>query len=172
MLISTDPGERGGIVVHTNKGEYHSHYKMPYDGDTTDFKKLCSIFNEVKSKSKTRVFGITEKVTAFFKGSKRSAFGFGRNYQVLLDAFDACEITLTKVNPSEWQKVVFEEKEKVYEKDKNGEKKHKTKETALKMKEKYYPDLDLRISERGRVQHDGLVDALLIGKYFFLSNNL
>ncbi|MCK4526148.1 hypothetical protein KAW18_02155 [candidate division WOR-3 bacterium] len=159
IYIGIDPGLDGGIVI--KKPEGIETVIMP----TTTIKKadkdkrvishdgLKDIFKVFKSEE---CFAAIEEQQAMSKGGIRQGVismvtigvGFGALLQVLTD-FD---IDFIRVNPQDWQKEFGIA---------NGD----TKAQALEVCQDLFPNLNLLGTPRSRVQHKGIVDAVLIMQY-------
>src|SRR5690606_29666493 len=112
-----------------------------------------------------------ESVHSIFGSSSKSNFSFG----YIVGALDTIIISLsmpyTKVQPKEWQKDIWltsEIEREPSKTDKNGKVKQGkvlTKLTSLKAVKRLFPNVDLRATDKSKIPHDGLVDALLIAEY-------
>ena len=79
-------------------------------------------------------------------------------------------ISHTFVQPKKWQSIwegVPIQKVPTGKKNKKGEPMYKTdtKATSLLAVQRLFPNIDLRASERCKIPHDGIVDALLMAEY-------
>jgi hypothetical protein len=123
-----------------------------------------------------------EDLHSIFGTSAASNFSFGLNNGLVTGMVQTAGISYTKVQAKKWQKEMFEgirpvevpamekklkgqsAKQKV---DKNGNLKYKvdTKATALIAAKRLFPKESFLATQRSKVPHDGIVDAVLIGLY-------
>lgn len=83
-----------------------------------------------------------------------STFSTGYGFGLLVGLLAGLELPFSLVHPRTWQALLFRDCPK-------GD----TKATALIVAQRLYPRVDLRASERSRIAHGGVVDALLIAEY-------
>lgn len=170
--IGIDPGKTGGIVVLSQGGEVVSFHQIPKIGKDIDTDEFAAIFKRIIEDCVT--FGATphaciEKVHALFGASAGSTFGFGYCVGLIDGVVKMGQIPFTKLQPKEWQKIVWQTDEIEREPDKiskTGRKvagKVRTKIVSLKAFKRIFPSVDFRTG-RMKNQPDGLVDAILIAE--------
>lgn len=83
-----------------------------------------------------------------------SAFTVGQNYGAILGVLTALDVPFEIVRPQVWQREFGISRAR-------GD----TKAQAAQVATRLFPEVDLRVSERGRVPHSGKCDALLIMEF-------
>jgi len=151
--IGVDIGLLGAIAIIYPDGHIEKA-KMPVIGKVIDIPTLRRLIGR---RDAVVVF---EDLGVIFGSSKKTAFSMG--YQVgLLEALCvAGNNPYHKVKARAWQKEMFQG---VPELTKSG--KRDTKGMALVACQRLLPNVDLTFTERAKVPHDGLIDALLIATY-------
>jgi hypothetical protein len=151
--IGVDIGLNGAIAIIYPDGHIEKA-KMPIIGKVIDIPSLKQILNVPNAVVAFEDLGV------IFGSSKKTAFSMG--YQVgLLEALCvAGNNPYHKVKARAWQKEMFQG---VPELTKSG--KRDTKGMALVACQRLLPNVDLTFTERAKVPHDGLIDALLIATY-------
>lgn len=171
--IGIDPGKTGGIVVVNSSGEFVSKHPIPLIGKDIDTDELANIFEYIVEESK-KVDAIShaciEKVHAVFGSSASNTWSFAYCVGLLDGIIRTKKIPFTKIQPKDWQSLVWQTDEIEREPstiDKKGRVKQgkvKTKLVSLKAFRRIFPQVDLRPTERSKNQSDGLVDAILIAE--------
>jgi hypothetical protein len=155
-FIGIDIGKKGAIVALDPQGIIRAKWKMPLDDD----RELCydSLYNILNSFENARV--VMEDIGAIHLVGKTS-------YGVLMKQAGAVEmgclatgLVSFKVNPRKWQKEMFDGIEELRKPDGGRD----TKAMALQAALKSLNTSDLMF-KRGKVPHDGLVDAYLMAEY-------
>lgn len=172
VWIGIDPGKSGGIVL-IDERNLISKWVMPKIGDDIDIHQLHKTLSSFQDYNVTIIL---EEVHSIYGTSAGSNFTFG----FVCGAIEAIVISqhykLIKVQPKIWQKEIWQTSEVEYKapkKAKPGAEDKKpsnrkvvdTKLTSLKACKRLFPYVDLRGSERSKVPHDGITDALLIAEY-------
>lgn len=174
IYIGADPGRNGGIVVLDWMGNFIEKHTIPKIGKDVDLKSFYKIFEKIYQDtvlSGTKPHVCVESVHSIFGSSSKSNFSFGYVVGVLDTIIVSLNLPYTKVQPKEWQKSIWltsEIEREPSKKDKNGNVKQGkvlTKLTSLKAYKRLFPNVDLRATERSKIPHDGLVDAILIAEY-------
>lgn len=133
--------------------------KMPMIKDKVDWHKLNDILEPYEGFNGMVVF---EKLQSIFKSSKRTAFSMGEQYGSVRMCCISNAIRYTEVPAKDWQKEIFQGQDKIYI---TGSKKVDTKAMALMAVKRLFPHLNLLMTEKSSVPHDGLVDAILMAEY-------
>lgn len=170
IYIGIDPGAKGGIVVMD--GNKINKYAMPSIDKEIDKQGIKNIFKIYKPQILLRkVHAVLEDVHSIFGVGAKSNFQFGRALGIVEGALEALEIPYTMVGPKTWQKELWQGI-KLVEKNTgketaagNAKFKTDTKSTSLKAAKRLFPKESLLATERSKVPHDGIVDALLIAEY-------
>jgi crossover junction endodeoxyribonuclease RuvC len=147
IVIGIDPGKKGGIAVIDGKGQESLVWPMPLAGKEIDWTRVADLLEWNGPK-----FAYVEKVHAMPGQGVTSMFSFGKNFGGLLGVLGALEIPLTLVTPQAWKKKVLAGTSK-------------DKDAAVDFCRRRYPQVNLLATERSRVPHDGMADALCIATY-------
>jgi len=110
-----------------------------------------AIHNDLLNVNEEVLVGL-EKVSAMPKQGITSAFNFGQTYGILKGIVVTLGYPLELVRPQAWKKIILE-----------GTLKDKS--AAIQYIKQRYPDLNLKATERCRVDHDGMADAICIAAY-------
>ena len=169
--IGIDPGKNGAIV--TLEGP-HIVFKgvTPLIGNELDMHGLSEL---IRSQTGEDCHVFVEKVHAIHGSSAGATFTFGGVYYAVQAILCTLHQPFTLVQPKEWQKVMYQgipEIRKAPIVIKKGKRSGQTikgrvdtKAMSLLAAKRLYPSEDLRKNERSRIEHDGIVDALLIAAY-------
>jgi len=107
-----------------------------------------------------------EDVHAIFGAAAGSTFAFGHICGSIETLVKCCDIPHTKVQPKLWQKSIYQGIPEIRKPSKNGKKgKLDTKAMSAVAAKRLFPTADLRKSDKCKVVHDGIVDAVLIAEY-------
>ena len=149
QYIGIDPGLKGGWVALDEHGAIKEKAPMPVCGDEVDTDALlrCLAGNPIRSIC-------IERQQAFPKQGVSSTFLIGLNYGLLRGALKAA-YSLQIISAKEWQAEMLKGKPRGDE----------TKASALQVAKELWPAIDWRKTERCKVAHDGMVDAVLIAEY-------
>lgn len=155
-FIGIDPGKTGGVVIVGTNGDIQDKLTMPLVADKeVDFGIIYNFLEPVAQQS----MALLEKVGAMPKQGVTSMFNFGQTYgglkailQILANKYDT---PWALVTPQSWQKSLHEGVDKSMD----------AKKRSLMAFQRLYPGIDLRASNRCKIPHSGLVDALLIAEY-------
>ncbi|MBF0313358.1 MAG: hypothetical protein HQK52_08075 [Oligoflexia bacterium] len=153
MIIGIDIGLNGAIVGINKAGQAAEKHLMPTIGNTLNISELNKLLLRLR-KNIDHVF--IEKVSSMPKQGVASTFKFGKLAGIVEGLITSHGLKFTLVAPQTWQKEIFEGIDK---------KNLNPKQRALTAVHRLFPNIDLRASDRCKVQHDGLVDALLIAEY-------
>jgi len=155
-LVGIDPGLQGGVVSIDMDGQIIYKWTMPIiEGGKgkkeIDLVALREIFDEIKEAKMVYI----EKVGAMPKQGVSSMFKFGKVFGYLEAMLAAFQIPYIMVTPQQWSKEIHFGLSRDL----------KPKERSLVVLNRMYPKVDLRVTERSKKPHDGLLDALLIAEY-------
>jgi len=153
LICGVDPGKKGGMVILDGSGSIVAKATM-FLVNKTEFDPVAySAFLKNDRYSVDHV--LVEKVSAMPGNGNVSMFTFGQAFMFCQLVPKMLQIPITLVTPQMWQKVMHVGIEKTIE----------PKKRSLIAACRLFPNLDLRASERCSVQHDGLVDALLLAEW-------
>lgn len=167
-IIGIDPGGSGAIVRLELLREDNTIYynvdftTMPLNSDNT-FINAEAAYNWIKAHPAD--FTYLEHVHAIFGSSASGTFKFGR----MFGGIEAVASSLNKyilVPPKTWQKSVWLPELAPLKREQMT-----AKEKSLKTVKTLFPTLQLKATKRSKLDHDGVVDALLIALYGFYQNN-
>lgn len=149
LIIGIDPGNTGAICIID--GKEIENIVMPLVDGQVDEKALSELFLEIASEIK-HVY--LEEIFGLSKCSASSMLNFGRGHGKIVGILTAYKIPFTLVRPQVWQKEMLV-------KGIAGT----TKERALKTVRKAYKHINFLATDRSKVPHAGIVDAVLIAHY-------
>lgn len=159
IYIGIDIGKSGYIVCIAD--DAIGKHQIPLIGDEVDDKALAEIF-EMYSKTKCIVY--MEDLHSIYGVSASSNFSFGHINGLIQGMLVAYKIPFIKISAKKWQKEMFEGIPMQFKMNK-GKQKVDTKAMSILASKRLYPNFDLRISDRGRVDNHNVSDALLIASY-------
>lgn len=151
IFIGIDPGKSGGIAVISSLDNTQIDvFPMPIAGNEID---MHAIYVRLKKHCLGYpMAGYIEKVGAMPKQGVTSMFSFGFTTGALHAILACLEIPRYIVTPQEWKKEIL-----------IGTAKDKA--AAIEYCIKAYPGVNLLATERSKVCHDGMADALCIATY-------
>lgn len=166
IYLGIDIGKNGAFVAIHPDGTVKTH-SIPKIGTQVDYIKademlLGLITDSSNIFAQTDVIVGMEDVHSIFGAGAKSNFEFGRSLGFIEGLITSYDLSFHKFSPKTWQKVCFEG---IPNMKKPGKTSNDTKAMASLAAQRLYPTLDLRKSERAKVPHDGIVDALLIAHY-------
>ncbi len=178
-IMGIDPGYSGGVTLLNNKGEVEWVRKMPVIGEEKmkqiDVTQIKTWLNSVKGKvyvcveksqaipqfGKRKQKGQQQKKSELGTLSSVAQFNFGKEFGRILGMLESNKIPFTLVPPQTWQKRAFEGMAKP---GKNATGKARKERSIIACKRRF-PKISLLATERSKVPHDGMADALLIAEY-------
>lgn len=169
-VIGIDPGKKGAIVaINTQTNQIVGKHLIPYVGKECDLRSLKDIFYLYKN---IALHVAMEKVHAMQVGGNSSNFNFGKICGYLEALIVTTDIPYTLVSPKTWQKTMFEGVSLISKQSKTCPKTGKiirgsvdNKQMAAIAAKRLFPNEDLRATQRSKIPHDGIIDALLIAEY-------
>lgn len=136
--IGIDPGKSGAIAVIPEDG-------VPY----------CALFDEAVYK--TLIAGLRHKSMVMLEqvGARpgqgvSSMFTFGANYGWIQGLLYAYDVPYQTVTPNKWKREFSVTKDK---------------KSSVTVCQRLFPNVSLLATEKSRVPHDGLAEALLLAEY-------
>ena len=137
-VYACDPGKNGALVLMDMKTVYNA---FPFD------------------KEKYRQFPhslvspvcVLEQVHSMPKQGVVSTFTFGENYGWIRGILDRAGIKIVDVSPQKWKSYFHL----------SG-----NKEESIELCKKLYPKANLFRTERCKKEHDGIAEAILIGRWY------
>lgn len=158
VVIGIDPGGKGAFVKR--KGSEIEIYSVEQiRGKEVDFLSMSEAFNKM-IEGEDDVVVVIEDVHSIHKSSAKSNFSFG-----FINGFKFClavnnRLKLVKVAPKEWQKEMFKGIPPCEDK----------KVMSIMAAKRLFPNVNLKRTEKSKVDHDGISDALLISEYAIRKN--
>ena|ERR1700748_545282 len=158
--IGIDVGKKGGIVIirSDDNDQYIDTYRTPTIDKEVDINEFYKILSQYKG---TSVHCVLENVHSIFGAGAKSNFQFGFVAGIIEGILASCKIPYTKISPKTWQKEMWQGISVL--KDAKG--KTETKKMSLIAAKKLFPNTNLLATTRSTVEHDGIVDALLICEF-------
>lgn len=164
-ILGIDPGSKGFLSLYNGQKWYY------YAISDYDLNGLSKIIKDCKALYPDMIC-IIEEIHAVFGSSAKATFSFGETFGKLQALIIAHNIPLHYVQPKEWQKEMWSNKDlvvnykKVVIKGKETTRKEvDTKATSYNAARRLFPDIDFRKSERCKSFDDNKVDATLIAEY-------
>jgi hypothetical protein len=162
VSIGIDPGKNGFITAIIGKEFIFA--PIPLIGKFLDIHELNRILGEFKTLG--NVHCVFEDVHARYGSSAKATFSFG----FVCGATEACIIAsgipFTKVQPKEWQKIMWQGIPIQKKASSTGKTMvNDTKLMSLMACKRLFPDVDLRANNRCKIPHDGKVDSILLAEY-------
>jgi len=158
--IGIDIGKKGAYYVLGEDGSEIERGPMPMIKNELDWHELNTIMAKYDMFNGMVVF---EKLGLVYGSSKKTAFSMG--YQA--GAIEMCCISNclqhTMTPAKKWQEEIFQGLTKIYKTGTKGP--LDTKAMALIAAKRLFPKVNLLMTERSTVAHDGIVDALLMAEY-------
>lgn len=151
IFLGFDPGLSGGLACIDDTGAARA-FVMPVSGDQIDARALgVWVWGEVL-KHDSMAVATVELVGAMPKQGLSSTFKFGKGYGTILGVLGALGVRTELVSPQKWKAAVLAGTTK-------------DKDAAVAWCRRAYPGVNLLASERCRVAHDGMADALGLAEY-------
>lgn len=174
ISIGIDIGSDGAYAIFVdNKLQYG---KIPYVSEEPDMRALFDIIFEaipfLNEDEEFNMHAVIEDLHSVYGSSAKSNFEFGKNNGLIIGMLQVAEIPFTKIGPKKWQKEMWQGirpvevlvKGKV-NKDGSPKKKVDTKATSLIAAKRLFPKETFLATERSKVPHNGIVDAVLIAEF-------
>lgn len=152
-ILGIDPGLTGGMAIVDEHGAFISATVMPRGEKFIDLPALHSYFAALVTEQ-YKVY--LENVHSMPSQGVASSFKFGRVFGAIEGMLCSLGFNYTLITPQKWQKTVHlpEDRERI----------PNPKDRALASYTRLFPNVDLRASDRCKIPHKGLVDALLIAE--------
>ena len=154
FYIGIDPGKKGGVAVILEETVIVT--PMILAGKDVDVKAMVDFLvrNVIVPKAGQSRNGIAciEKVHSMPEQGVASSFKFGFVTGVMHGIIRTLGIPLHMVTPQAWKKKILAGTPK-------------DKDAAIDFCRRVYPNVNLLATERSRVPHSGIADALCIAKY-------
>mgnify|MGYP001577237662 CR=1 FL=1 len=175
ISIGIDIGSNGAYAIFVDgKLQYG---KIPRVSEELNMRSLFDIiFDSIPNRNSDEdlidIHCVIEDLHSVFGSSAKSNFGFGFNNGAVVAMLQVAEIPFTKIGPKKWQKQMWEGIRPVEipvpgKKNKDGSPKHKidAKATSLIAAKRLFPKETFLATERSKVPHNGIVDAVLLAEY-------
>ena len=138
IVYSCDPGKDGALVL---LDENRVRKIIPFNED--------DYVSEMQNKHAE--ICVLEQVHAFSGQGVTSTFNFGKNYGWIRGVLDGASIKIVDVSPQKW---------------KNYFNLSRNKEESINLCKQLYPDVNLFRTQRCKKEHDGIAEAILIGRWY------
>ena len=153
IYVGIDPGQSGGMAFIQNN-KVIALTPMILAGKFIDVRKTAEYINDILNFENT--VACIEKVHSMPGQGVSSSFKFGFVTGTMHGIIGTLGISLHLVTPQKWKKEILEGTAK-------------DKQAAADFCARVYPDVNLLATERSRVPHSGMVDALCIARYASLN---
>jgi hypothetical protein len=155
VYVGIDIGLKGAVARITND-EDPIGFKMPVLGKEVDPHDIIEQLGKLNAD-----YIVFEKLGVIFGSSKATAYSMGKQSGIIETACICLGVPYTAVKAIEWQKDMFTGVTEA--KKSNG--KRDTKAMALTACKRIFPGVELTMSDKATVPHDGYVDALLMAEW-------
>lgn len=164
VYVGIDPGKSGAICYVDTDGCLNK-WVIPVSGKDVDAQALYDIIDGIKQYHDPVI--VLEDVHSMYGMSANSNFQFGFVCGLIRAIVIVHRIPFHFVAPKTWQKVIWSTPDKVYKPKKPTQKNPSvdTKATSLNAAKRIFPNFDFTKNQRSRVEHDGIVDAILIAEF-------
>jgi len=154
-IIGIDPGLSGGICVLDPNGDIETLITTPVIKMKTkkehDTHAMSKIFRDQIVKGRYPAIFL-ETVHAHPKQGVVSMFNFGKGYGMWIGIAHALLFPLYHVRPQEWKKEMLKGTDK-------------SKGAAIIKCKEMVPDINLKRTDRSKIDHDGMAEAYLIARF-------
>jgi hypothetical protein len=155
IVLGIDPGLNGAIVVMNESQKILYKSVTPiiideYDKKFVDVIAISKIIQEYEPNT-----------LVLEKANTVSAFTSGKNWGALWSLFTLTGKKVILVSPRVWASFTHLPESTIED----------AKERSLEAVKYYFPDEDFKKSSRCKIQHDGIVDAVLITRWAILNPN-
>ena len=174
-IIGIDPGKNGAIVVLSNDGKILFRETMPCIGNEFNILSLQITMRDIVKKFGEHVNVFIEDVHAIFGSAAGSTFQFGYVVGITRAMVVAFNLSYTMVQPKKWQKEIYQGIPEIRKPSivvKTGKHKGQIRKGALDTKkmselaaQRLFPSANLKRTDKCTINHDGIIDALLISEY-------
>lgn len=158
IYIGCDVGKGGAFVGIDESSNIVIKSVIPKIGDNVDIQGIVNLLSFDPKEFK--VYVAIEDVHSIYGTSAKSNFSFGWIKGLKTGIIATLGLTYMLVQPKTWQKYVWSPTDVV----KKGTKTD-TKKTSLTAAKRLFPHENFLATERSKVPHDGIVDAVLIALY-------
>lgn len=162
FYIGIDIGKQGAISVLDSDGVV-TNYATPLIKKEFDMLAFHKILSTYQGEDVHVVF---EDLRAIHLVSSASTFSLGGMAYATQMACVCLYLPFTPINPKVWQSEMFTGVKEIRVLKKGNIKDSRdTKAMALVAVKRLFPSVNLCASERAKVPHDGIVDAILMAEY-------
>lgn len=178
LSIGVDPGVSGGVCLLSTASKKYPDgvidlFPVPtrpgpggtgrvVDGRDLADRLIVGIRSYSHEYPGAIIIPTVERVWAMSREGVKSVFTFGKATGTVIGVLEALLTPVREVTPHEWQFTVL---------GKDPKKKAETKELALRWARATYPRQSLLATPRSSVPHPGMVDALAIARYGFVTHD-
>ena len=153
LYIGIDPGKTGGIAILQDNKIYITPMLLAgKDLDVSAIARWIIDNGIIIGQSRENICACIEKVHSMPKQGVASSFKFGFVTGVMHGIIRTLGIPLHLVTPQAWKKEILAGTPK-------------DKDAAIDFCRRIYPEVNLLATERSRVPHSGMADALCIARY-------
>lgn len=153
LFVGIDIGLEGGIA--RKFGEVREYFAMPIIGNVVDYSLLL---NKMRVDNSERCHVIFEDLHSLYSVSTASTWSLASQSGAIEMLCIALKLPYTKVAPKDWQKEMFQGIPPIRKNTGRAD----TKKMALIAAKRLFPEMNFLATERSRVPHNGIVDAVLL----------
>lgn len=171
VRVGIDVGSDGGYAIFVDN-RLHSYGKIPSTETELDMSALLQKILDANDSPGDSYHVVIEDLHSVFNSSASSNFTFGVNNGLVIGMLQVSCMPFTKVAPKKWQKELWEGIRPIEiiakgKFNKDGSQKYKvdTKATSLVAAKRLFPKEKFLATERSKVPHNGIVDAVLLAEY-------
>lgn len=139
IYIGIDPGQKGGIAILYDNGLLLTE---PYSD--TALLETCADLKD------TQCICCLERVHSMPNQGVASTFKFGAGYGFIKGVLSACGIPYQEILPQRWKKEFGLNSDKMQ---------------SIEVCRSIFPNVNLKRTERCKVNHDGMAEAALMAEY-------
>lgn len=152
IIVGLDLGLEGGICIRAGSIDY---YPMPVIGNQVDYQTLMNLL------PKENVHIVLEDLRSLYAVSTASTWSLASQSGAIEGILTALKLPFTKVAPKDWQKEMFQGIPPIRKTNGRAD----TKKMALIAAKRLFPTFTFLATERSRVPHNGIVDAVLLAEW-------
>lgn len=146
IYIGIDPGAKSGAYAALEDGG--TYWTVPWDND--GFVIAMKAITTLRDRDGDSLFAVVEKVGAMPKQGISSTWKFAENFGYIQGVLHAFKIPFQLVPPRVWKKAYSLTNDK---------------SKSIEVCHMLFPDVNLKRTERSRVDDNNLAEALLMANY-------
>lgn len=152
IICGIDIGLEGALCIRSGTIDY---YPMPVIGNQVDYQTLMNLL------PRENVHIVFEDLRSLYAVSTASTWSLASQSGAIEGICTALKLPFTKVAPKQWQQELFQGIPPIRKTTGRSD----TKKMALIAAKRLFPTFTFLATERSRVPHDGIVDAVLLAEW-------